>query len=194
MLIVSWPVAGLKLALTPKIVKLFTANAVTVYAPSTEAAMVRLTEGYRGPNEPPDNPCWDSHTQETERLRTVLVPPMVKAFAALLEDLSQRGLLGETLVVCLAEFGRTPRINNRGGRDHWGSVFSVALAGGGVRGGVVHGASDPLGAQPGEGRVQPQDLTATILHCLGIDPDSQIHDRLGRPVAACTGAVIRQVF
>jgi len=149
---------------------------------------------YRGPDEPSDNPCWDSHTQETERLRTVLVPPMDQAFAALLEDLSQRGLLAETLVVCLAEFGRTPRFNNRGGRDHWGSVFSVALAGGGVRGGVVHGASDALGAQPAQARVQPQDLTATILHCLGIDPDSQIHDRLGRPIAACTGEVIRQVL
>jgi hypothetical protein len=149
---------------------------------------------YRGPDEPADNPCWDSHTQETERLRGVLVPPMDQAFAALLEDLSQRGMLGETLVVCLAEFGRTPRFNKRGGRDHWGAVFSVALAGGGVRGGVVHGASDALGAQPVEGRVGPQDLTATILHCLGIDPDGQLQDRLGRTIAACTGEVIRAIL
>lgn len=149
---------------------------------------------YRGPDEPSDNPCWDSHTQETERLRTVLVPPMDQAFAALLDDLSQRGMLEETLVVCLAEFGRTPRFNPRGGRDHWGAVFSVALAGGGIRGGVVHGASDPLGAQPVDGRVPPQDLTATILHCLGIHPDSEIRDRLGRPITACTGEVIRHVL
>jgi hypothetical protein len=159
-------------------------------------AGVRLVQvnWYRGPDEPPDNPCWDSHTQESERLRTVLVPPMDQAFAALLEDLSQRGMLEETLVVCMAEFGRTPRFNNRGGRDHWGSVFSVALAGGGIRGGSVYGASDALGAQPVEGRIQPQDLTATILHCLGIPPDGEIRDRLGRPIAACTGEVIRQIL
>lgn len=148
---------------------------------------------YRGPDEPPDNPCWDSHTQETARLKNVLIPPMDQAFAALLDDLSQRGMLDETLVVCMAEFGRTPRFNGRSGRDHWGSVFSVALAGGGIRGGVVHGLSDAQGAQPVDGRVQPQDLTATILHCLGIHPDSEIRDRLGRPIAACTGEVIRQI-
>jgi uncharacterized protein (DUF1501 family) len=103
-------------------------------------------------------------------------------------------MLEETLVVCMAEFGRTPRINGRAGRDHWGSVFSVALAGGGIRGGVVHGASDRVGAQPADGRVVPQDLTATILHCLGIAPDSTIHDRFGRPIAACVGDVIRPIL
>src|SRR5262249_26947742 len=149
---------------------------------------------YRGADEPPDNPCWDSHTDESERLRRVLLPPTDQAFATLLEDLDQRGMLDETLVVCMAEFGRTPRFNGRGGRDHWGPVFSVALAGGGVKGGVVHGASDAQGAQPVDGRVQPQDLTATILHCLGIHPDSEILDRLGRPIAACRGEVIRQIL
>lgn len=148
---------------------------------------------YRGPDEPSDNPCWDSHTQESERLKNVLMPPMDQAFAALLDDLTQRGMLDETLIVCMAEFGRTPRFNARAGRDHWGSVFSAALAGGGIRGGVVHGASDPIGAQPVDGRVLPQDLTATILHCLGIHPDREILDRLGRPIAACRGEVIRQI-
>lgn len=148
---------------------------------------------YRGPNEPSDNPCWDSHACESQRLREVLMPPMDQAFAALLEDLEQRGLLDETLVVCLAEFGRTPRFNGRAGRDHWGSVFSVALAGGGIRGGIVHGASDRIGAQPVDGRVQPQDLTATILHCLGIQPDAEILDRFNRPIAACRGEVIRAI-
>jgi hypothetical protein len=149
---------------------------------------------FRGPDEPPDNPCWDSHTNESARLRTALVPPMDQAFSALLDDLDQRGLLDETLVVCLAEFGRTPRFNGRGGRDHWGYVFSVALAGGGVRGGQVHGASDRIGAQPRDGRVQPQDLTATIFHCLGYRPDTEIHDNPGRPLAISRGQVIRQVF
>src|SRR5262249_6014161 len=78
---------------------------------------------YRGPNEPADAPCWDSHVREAERLKTVLAPTADQAIAALLDDLAQRGRLGETLVVCLAEFGRTPRFNARGGRDHWGNVF-----------------------------------------------------------------------
>ena len=149
---------------------------------------------YRGPDEPADNPCWDSHVSESERLRTVLAPPMDAAFAALLEDLSQRGMLDETLVVCMAEFGRTPRFNGRAGRDHWGSVFSIALAGGGIHGGVVHGLSDAQGAHPVDGRVLPQDLIATILHCLGIQPDAEIQDRLSRPVAASRGEVIRHVL
>lgn len=149
---------------------------------------------FRGPDEPPDNPCWDSHTKESERLKTVLVPPMDQAFSALLEDLSARGMLEETLVVCLAEFGRTPKFNGRGGRDHWGHVFSVALAGGGVRGGQVHGASDKIGGYPKDGRVQPQDLTATIFHALGYAPDTEIHDTLGRPLAISRGQVIRQAF
>jgi hypothetical protein len=149
---------------------------------------------YRGPDEPPDNPCWDSHTQEAERLRTVLAPPMDQGYAALLEDLEARGLLDETLVACMAEFGRTPKINGRGGRDHWGQVYSAALAGGGVRGGQVLGASDKMGGQPKDGRVQPQDLTATILYGLGYAADTEIHDSLGRPLPISRGQVIRQVY
>jgi Protein of unknown function (DUF1501) len=149
---------------------------------------------YRGPNEPPDNPCWDSHVDEPNRLRNVLVPPTDQAFAALLDDLSQRGILDETLVVCLAEFGRTPRYNGRRGRDHWGPVFSVALAGAGICGGAVHGASDRQGAQPREGRVRPEDLTATILHCLGHAPDTEIHDTLNRPIQLSRGQIIRQIL
>jgi hypothetical protein len=149
---------------------------------------------YRGPDEPSDNPCWDSHTKETERLKTVLVPPMEHAFSALLEDLMARGMLDETLVVCLSEFGRTPKFNARGGRDHWGPVFSVALAGGGVRGGMVHGASDKHGGHPREGRVQPQDLTATIFHCLGYRRDTEIRDTLGRPLPISRGQVIQAVL
>jgi hypothetical protein len=146
---------------------------------------------FRGANEPSDNPCWDSHTDESARLRNVLVPPMDQAFSALLDDLAQRGLLDETLVVCLGEFGRTPRLNARGGRDHWGHVFSVALAGGGIRGGQVYGASDKLGGYPKEGQVLPQDLTATIFHCLGYPASTEIRDALGRSLAISRGRVIR---
>jgi hypothetical protein len=149
---------------------------------------------YRGPDEPDDNPCWDSHTKESERLKTVLMPPMDQAYSALLEDLSLRGMLDETLVVCMGEFGRSPKINPAGGRDHWGYVYSLALAGGGVRGGQVYGSSDKTGGLPKDGRVQPHDLTATIYHCLGIRPDTEIHDSLGRPHPISRGQVIRQVL
>jgi hypothetical protein len=149
---------------------------------------------FRGADEPPDNPCWDSHTDETRRLKENLAPPFDRAFSALVSDLADRGLLGETLVVCLAEFGRTPKFNSRGGRDHWGSVFSIALAGGGVHGGMVHGASDKLGAYPETGLVRPADLHATILHCLGLDPHAELHDPQGRPFPAARGEVLRAVL
>jgi hypothetical protein len=149
---------------------------------------------FRGADEPPDNPCWDSHVDETRRLKENLVPPFDQAYSALLTDLHDRGLLDETLVVCLSEFGRSPKINASGGRDHWGSVFSAALAGGGIRGGSVYGASDKLGGQPASGLVRPSDLHATILHCLGIDPQTELHDLQGRPFPATRGEVIRDVL
>ena len=159
-------------------------------------ADVRLVQvnWYRGPDEPADNPCWDSHTHETKRLREVLVPPTDQAFAALLEDLSERSLLDETLIVCMAEFGRTPKFNGRAGRDHWGPVFSVALAGGGIRGGVIHGASDALGAYPRQGLVRPEDLTATMFHCLGFAPETEFHDNQNRPYTISRGQVIQPIL
>lgn len=103
-------------------------------------------------------------------------------------------MLDETLVVCMAEFGRTPRFNGRAGRDHWGYVFSAALAGGGIRGGQVFGASDKDGGHPRDGRVSPADLTATILHCLGHEPHAEIRDPQGRPLFASRGDVIRAIL
>jgi hypothetical protein len=141
-----------------------------------------------------DNPVWDTHSKNSERLKTALMPPMDQAYSALLQDLSDRGLLDQTLVVWMGEFGRTPKINPRGGRDHWGHVFSVALAGGGIRAGQVYGSSDRIGGHPRDGRVQPQDLTATIFHCLGYRPDTELHDALGRPMAISKGEVLRQLF
>ncbi len=149
---------------------------------------------FRGADEPPDNPCWDSHIKEAPRLKDVLCPTADQAFAALLEDLADRGLLEDTLVMCISEFGRTPKFNDRGGREHWGQVFSVALAGGGVKGGRVFGASDKVGGYPLDGKVTPADLTATALHCLGIDPETEIHDTLNRPVPACRGSIIRGIL
>jgi uncharacterized protein (DUF1501 family) len=141
-----------------------------------------------------DSPVWDTHSRNSQRLRTALMPPMDQCYSALLEDLHQRGLLDETLVLWMGEFGRTPRINGGGGRDHWGQVFSVTLAGGGIRGGQVFGASDSIGGYPRDGRVQPHDLAATLFHCLGLRPDALIYDALGRPVPITEGDVIRQVF
>ncbi len=146
---------------------------------------------HRGPEEPSDAPVWDTHANETARLKTALAPVADRAIAGLLDDLTDRGLLDSTLVMCLSEFGRTPKFNGRGGREHWGHVFSVALAGGGVKGGQVIGASDKNGGYPKDGRVSPADLTATALHCLGYDPATDIHDTLGRPLPASRGTVIR---
>jgi hypothetical protein len=149
---------------------------------------------YRGPEEPSDAPCWDSHTNETKRLKEALIPPFDAAFSALLSDLTERGLLDETLVLCLSEFGRTPKFNARAGRDHWGQVFSVALAGGGIRGGMVHGSSDRLGAFPRDGLVRPEDITATLFHCLGLAPDREITDAQGRRLVISQGQVIHPIL
>ena len=116
-----------------------------------------------------------------------LCPMFDVGFSALLEDLDQRGLLQETLVVAVAEFGRTPKINGFGGRDHWGHVFSFALAGAGVAGGQVYGSSDKTGGYPASNRVQPQELTATIFHLLGIGHDATFRDRTGRPLPVSKG-------
>jgi hypothetical protein len=136
-------------------------------------------------------PAWDNHTHNAERCKSILMPVMDPAYSALLEDLEQRGLLDSTLVVWMGEFGRTPKINKNGGREHWGPVFSVALAGGGVQGGRVLGASDKTGGFPRDGRVAPEDLTATVFHCLGHRPDTEVRDTLGRPFAISRGEVIR---
>ena len=137
------------------------------------------------------NPLWDTHQKNAERLKTVLMPQMDQAYPALLKDLDQRGLLESTLVVWIGEFGRTPKINGAGGRDHWGHVFSAALAGGGIRGGQVIGSSDKIGGHPKDGRVEPHDVHATILHCLGYGSDTTMRDVEGRQIPATHGTIIR---
>src|SRR5262249_9026208 len=137
-----------------------------------------------------DNPMWDTHAQNADRLQDYLCPQFDVTFAALLDDLADRGLLEETLVVVIGEFGRTPRINKLGGRDHWGHVFSCALAGAGIRGGQVIGASDKNGAYPATDPIRGGDLTATIFHLLGIDPGGMFHDKAKRPHRITTGEPI----
>ena len=150
------------------------------------------------PREPGDfsigNPLWDTHADNNGRLKNNLMPPMDQGCSALLEDLHTRGLLDETLIVWMGEFGRSPRFNASGGRDHWGHVFSVMLAGGGIRPGVVYGESDFQGAFPQSDRVEAAQLHATIFHCLGIPPNAMISDIQGRPLPACDGEPIRALI
>jgi hypothetical protein len=150
------------------------------------------------PREPGDlsapNPLWDTHAHNNARMKDVLCPQFDQGFPALIEDLDQRGLLAETLVLVIGEMGRTPTFNSAGGRDHWGNVFSLVLAGAGIAAGQVYGASDGKGAEPAWGRVQPPELTATILHLLGIGHDAVFHDRFGRPYHATEGQPITPVL
>lgn len=112
---------------------------------------------------------WDTHTNGFNALKNNVLPNFDRALATFLNDLESRGLLKKTLVIVMGEFGRTPKVNRDGGRDHYPRCFSVALAGGGIKGGNVVGASDARGAEPAERPVKPEDLSATIYQCLGID-------------------------
>jgi hypothetical protein len=136
---------------------------------------------------------WDLHYRNRERLPP-LAAPLDRAFSALLDDLSTRGLLDETLVVWMGEFGRAPLIEREGGRGHWGRCYSVVLAGGGINAGMVHGRSDRRAAYPIDGAVSPQDVVTTIYHCLGIAADTELTDVLGRPYRLCQGKVIQSVL
>jgi len=133
---------------------------------------------------------WDTHGDNFNRLKKRLLPVFDRGASALVNDLGQRGTLDETLVVFLTEFGRTPQINSGAGRDHYPSVYSVALAGGGIQGGQVYGSSDSQGAYPKTKPCGPPDLHATIFRSLGISPRAEIHDMLGRPFPVSNGSVL----
>jgi hypothetical protein len=133
---------------------------------------------------------WDTHWDNFKFLKDGILPIQDRGYAVLLEDLAARGLLDETLVVWFGEFGRSPQINKQGGREHWPDVYSIVFAGGGVRGGTIFGASDKNGAYPTANPVTPQDVAATIYHCLGIDPETRLPDRLGRPVEVGSGGKV----
>lgn len=137
-----------------------------------------------------DYDAWDTHTRNFAILRDNKLPYLDQTYAALLEDLEARGLLDETLVVVMSEMGRTPRINGNAGRDHWTYCYSVLLAGAGIRGGTVCGASDAHAAFVKDRPVRPADLCATIYACLGIDPELMVPDRSGRPIAIAHGGQV----
>jgi len=135
------------------------------------------------------NQEWDTHGGLAGRYRQI-VPPLDRGFATLVADLDERGLLADTLVVNTGEFGRTPQINKDAGRDHWPAVYTTVLAGGGIRGGVVHGASDSKGAEVAESPVAPADVLATMYQRLGIAPHTVLRDRLDRPIQLSDGRVL----
>jgi hypothetical protein len=122
------------------------------------------------------------------------IPPLDRSLSALLDDLAITGMLDRTLIVVAGEFGRTPKINKDAGRDHWGACQSILLAGGGIRGGQVHGASDAQGAYPSEQPVAPEDLLATIYHAMGLSPDLELRDRENRPHRLCDGRPLTGLF
>ena len=145
---------------------------------------------------PDANATWDTHGGNFVKLKTELLPQLDAAFSTLLDDLANRGMLERTLVAVLGDFGRTPKINGQGaGRDHWNFCYSLVLAGGGVKGGYVHGASDKIGAKPSRNPVTPSDIIATIYACLGVQHELGLRDRLARPYTLVPwGSPIREVI
>ncbi|HLJ97154.1 MAG TPA: DUF1501 domain-containing protein [Gemmataceae bacterium] len=164
-------------------------------------AGVRLVTVYWGGKVNNPNPFWDTHFKNNPRLKEELLPPFDQCFSALLEDLHSRGLLRDTLVVCMGEFGRTPRFGqNTGngvdstGRDHWSQCYSLVLAGGEVDGGRVLGRSDHIAAYPADSPFVPQDLTTTLLHHVGVNPEQRIRDGFGRSMPLGIGRYCRDFF
>src|SRR5262249_18045466 len=142
---------------------------------------------------------WDTHAENFTRLKNQLLPPLDQGVAALLDDLEATGLLAETLVLLLGEFGRTPKISTvpgakTPGRDHWAPCFFGLFAGAGVRGGQVIGRSDKIGASPATTPYPPDDIGATVYHMLGVDPSVEVRDRQGRPVRLNRGDVMSDLF
>lgn len=144
-------------------------------------------DGYAGRFPTNLDPYWDTHSNNFVQLKQVNLPYLDQTVDALLGDLDARGLLDETLVVMMSDFGRTPRVNGSAGRDHWTSCYSVLFAGAGIRGGTICGASDGHAAYVKDRPLRPADICATIYSCLGIDPDMLVRDRANRPLPVANG-------
>jgi hypothetical protein len=139
---------------------------------------------------------WDSHSNNFQRLKKDLLPPLDTGVSALMDDLTACGLIDDVLVIVMGEFGRTPKVDtkNNAGRDHWAACFCGAFFGGGVRGGQVIGKSDATAAYPSTTPFSPDDLGATVYHTLGVDPATEVKDRTDRPVQLNRGSVIQSLF
>jgi hypothetical protein len=125
---------------------------------------------------------WDTHGQNFQALSKRQLPPLDQTLSALIQDLADRGMLDRTIVYCAGEFGRTPKVNKNAGRDHWARSMAVVLAGGGFKRGYTHGTTDPQGMDAASEPCTPDDVSATIFHCLGIDPHLELTTASGRPV------------
>lgn len=153
-------------------------------------AGVRFVTTVNGPSI-----TWDTHKDNFNLLKNKLVPPMEQAYAALLDDLHERGLLDTTLVVWMGDFGRTPIINKDAGRDHWPNCYSMVLAGGGIRGGQVVGESDKIGGSPAKRPIRPADIHATVFKALGYDNRAiTFHSTDGRPMPLSDGEPISELL
>lgn len=152
-----------------------------------EAGVKLVTVNWARTYQPSVADLWDTHARHFPLLRERLCPAFDVGFSTLLDDLDERGLLDETLVVVMSEFGRTPQINANGGRDHWPGCNSILLAGAGIRGGLVHGSSDNLAMYPASDAVNPEDIASTIYHLLGVPREAQVRDHAGRPFPISTG-------
>jgi hypothetical protein len=137
---------------------------------------------------------WDTHKNNFETLKSSRLPQTDQAVSALLEDLNERGLLDETIVFWTGDFGRTPRINRDAGRDHWPQCYTVLLAGGGLRHGMVYGSSDSSGAYPKDNPVRPDDLSATLFTLMGLDPATEMLDPLNRPILISYGSPVNAII
>jgi uncharacterized protein (DUF1501 family) len=145
-----------------------------------------------------DTGGWDTHGFNDKPMYPILdnylLPVLDQTLPTLIEDLESRGLLDTTLVVWVGEFGRTPRINKIAGRDHWPQCYPALLCGAGVKRGFVYGASDKLGAYPARDPQRPEDLSATLFHLLGINPETEVRDALDRPLPISPGSVIEGIL
>ncbi len=158
-----------------------------------EAGVPVITVYWNAPSNT-DNQSWDTHKDQHVRMREHLLPQFDRALSAFLDELTDRGLIDSTLVTWYGEFGRTPKINRNGGRDHWGFCQSIGLAGGGIQPGLVYGTSTPDGGYAEQNPVRPDDLSATVMHCLGIDPQQEMHDLKGRPAPLSYGRVVTDLL
>jgi uncharacterized protein (DUF1501 family) len=137
--------------------------------------------------------AWDTHNQHFSRLKNQLCPSFDRAFPALIHDLEARGMLDETLVLCLSEHGRTPKLSyvKEGGRDHWSGAYCSVLAGGGIAAGNVVGKTDRIAGEVVSNPISPKDILATAYHLLGIDPQTLLRDRMSRPLPIAGSGVVR---
>jgi hypothetical protein len=158
---------------------------LNIYGQSVLLARRLVEAGTRVVNiawAPDANATWDTHGNNFGKLKGALLPPLDAAVSSLVDDLTDRGMLERTLVVVMGEFGRSPKVNPAGGRDHWNFGYGLWLAGGGIKAGHVHGATDRIGAHAVTDPVSPAEIVATIYRCLGIADDLELHDQFQRPL------------